>query len=226
MCPRISRRPARLLLAYCCLVILVGRSAAQTEAPPQPVDTQGEIVFIPPATGAPADRLGAGTRQTEPGGLPALLLAPAEGGLSATPDPLLVWYLADPVDVPVTVTITPVSGLARGIVMTRDGPFAAGWHAVDLTASRASLAPGQLYRWEVRAGGRALSKSAFLEHRATAPLPRTAAEAAASGLWHDALAGLFDIDAAGRVRLRDAAALRSLARGAALDLTNIPEAQQ
>jgi hypothetical protein len=205
------------------MALSVTSAAADQHSAPK--EEAGEIIFVPPATGAPADRLGAGTRDV---GRDAViqLLAPDAGGLSATPQPLLLWHLAQPAPGPITLTITPSRGLARGVVLRLDGPFTIGFHSVDLARTRFLLAPGQLYRWQVSVDDTASAEPALIEHRPPAVMPGTPAEAAAAGYWHDALAGVFTVDGAGRATLRNEAALRSLSRGAGFDLTKIADAQQ
>jgi hypothetical protein len=209
-----------LAVSICVLGLpMAAESAKDTNAP-----DSADIVFVPPATGAPVDRLGAGTRDAalSPGDL--TLLVPPDGGLSATPQPVLIWHLREPVTGRMTIAIKPVGGLARGFAATRDGKFARGFHALDLRRSEVRLSPEQLYQWEVvltEASDNVarLYGSAHVEYLPVSPAPRSVHEAASKGLWYDALIYLFDIDFSGRTNLRDQKGLLSLSGSAGLDLT-------
>lgn len=197
--------------------------AAQDQSAGQ--NTEDEVVFVPPASGVPLDRLGAGTRDIDAESGPIRLLSPREGGLSAKSKPVLFWHFETAVQGPLTVAVAPVGGLARGFVVTRAGDFAPGFHALDLSGSRYALAPGQLYRWQVTARAGA-SGWAFIEHRPLETPPDTAAKAAAAGYWYDALAHLFSVTPSGTTRLQNAPGLASLSRSVGLDLTKFPDGQE
>jgi hypothetical protein len=212
------------LLALAVSICLLGLPMAAESAKDTNVPDSEDIVFVPPATGAPADRLGAGTRDADlsPGDL--TLLVPPDGGLSATPQPVLIWHLREPVTGRMTIAIRPVGGLARGFAATRDGKFASGFHALDLRRSEVRLSPEQLYQWEVvlteaTENVAQLYGSAYVEHRPVSPAPSSVRDAASKGLWYDALIFLFDIDFSGRTKLRDQKGLFSLSGSAGLDLT-------
>lgn len=217
---------ATLLCAFIFVVfLLLGNAQAEQNAPED--DTNGEVIFVPPASGAPSDRLGAGTRDVEVSSAATILLAPSQGGVSSGPKPLLVWYFSEPVEGPVTVTLRPMSGLARGFVATLQGRFKPGFHGLDLGRSQIELKPDTLYRWEVREADNAQNASpALIEYRETKTPPRSANSAAAAGIWYDAVAFLFESDFSGRIKVKDIEGLQSLTKSAGLDLTKILEAQQ
>lgn len=215
-----------LRAAFCavCLIAFAPNAAhAQTSQTPE---SDAEIVFIPPATGAPADRLGAGTRDVGASDALAQLLVPPKGGLSASAQPLLVWHFSEAVDGPVRVAITPVGGLARGFVFSLNGKFAQGFHALNLARSRLELTPAQLYRWQVEWPDAPAPTAGLIEHRPPDTALSSATQAAAEGYWYDTVSHLFDVDFSGRVRLENARGLQSAASGAGLDLTKLfPERQ-
>ncbi len=215
---------------WVCAIVLVaslcatGVLASDEQAPDKQSD---DLVFIPPASGAPADRLGAGTRDVDISNTKTILLAPPGGGLTATGKPLMIWYFAEPVDGPVTVAISPQVGLARGFVATIDGRFPAGYHGLNLERSKVQLLPDKLYAWEVRHGtSEASSSRGYIEYRVPEKLPQSARDAAAVGYWYDALAMLFDVGFSGQLELNDVGGLRSLSQSTGLDLTKILDAQQ
>ena len=186
-----------------------------------------EIVFIPPASGAPADRLGAGTRDVDNPLSTTVLLSPAEGGVSGSAKPLLIWYFSEVVNGPITVSITPTDGLSRGFVATIEGRFAPGFHGLNLKRSQVELTPERLYTWDVLQGGVSQStSSALIEYRAIGTPPTSVREAALAGFWYDALALLFEADFAGRVTLKNEAALSTMSQSAGLDLTKVLNAQE
>lgn len=217
---RLTLAPRRHLLALCvvsALAIQPQMSHAQSNQTPE---SDAEIVFIPPATGAPADRLGAGTRDIGTSDASVQLLVPPQGGLSAKAQPLLVWHFGEPVDGPVRVAITPLGGLARGFVFTLNGKFAQGFHALNLARSKLELTSGQLYRWQIDWPNASPSAVGLIEYRPVDDTLSSAAQAAAAGYWYDTVAFLFDVGFSGRVRLINATGLQSAALGAGLDLTN------
>lgn len=214
-------------LCLLCLLALTAAgpclAAGDSAAPEQ---TDAEIVFIPPATGAPVDRLGAGTRDIAAANASVALIAPPQGGLTATDRPLLVWYFEAPVQGPVRVSITPVGGLGRAFVFTLEGRFAPGFHALNLARSQRALSPGQLYRWQVDWAAAAQTPAAWIEHRPVAAPFATASEAAAAGYWYDTVGFLFDVDFSGKLRLVAPEDLLAVSSGAGLDLTKIVQGRE
>jgi hypothetical protein len=215
----------RLFVCALGLGVLSLTAAAQddtteTSSPEQP------IVFIPPASGAPGDLFGAGTRDATTTDIGLSLLVPESGGLTATAQPVLIWFVAQAVEGRMIIEIEPVAGLGRGIAKIREGAIQTGFHALDLGQLNVDLTKGQLYQWRVElieGNGTAplASGVGLIEHREINPAPQNVREAASAGLWYDALSGVFETDRTGGASLSSTQGFLSLARSAGLDLTNI-----
>jgi hypothetical protein len=172
-------------------------ATAQPAAPAPPV-------FIPPNRGAPKTRVGGATRGTRTPGAPSLAaLVPEDGGLTLEPQPVLYWYLSQPTNGRVDVTIVDESSVAPLLEATIQGPIGAGVHAIRLADHGVSLAPGVDYQWfvalvpdaerrsnDVIAGGgieRIESPAGLREKLESSPEVSRSNVLAAAGIWYDAL---------------------------------------
>ncbi|MCW2239665.1 DUF928 domain-containing protein [Azospirillum canadense] len=162
------------------------------------------IVYVPPSRGAPAGRIGGSTRG--PGtGMPSLeVLAPDHPGLTASPQPTLLWYLGAPAKGPVQIVVDTADMLGRPplLDLTLRAP-PPGINAVDLAQHKVKLEPGRLYRWSValqvdpaQRSGDVLASGLILYQPGPGKVPDRAPPAtaanqlAAQGYWYDALAVL------------------------------------
>ncbi|AWJ94403.1 hypothetical protein Sp245p_31625 (plasmid) [Azospirillum baldaniorum] len=176
------------------------RGGAQEAAVPG-----GGIVYVPPSRGAPQGRIGGSTRGPV-GGLPSLeVLAPDHAGLTASPQPTLLWYLGAPAKGPIEIVVDTVEMSGRppllDVTLQRPSP---GINAVDLAQHKVRLEPGRLYRWSVamqvdpaqRSGDVLASGMIVYQTGASpavdrkAPAATAASRLAAQGYWYDALAVL------------------------------------
>ncbi len=199
--------PARWAAAAVMWAVLAalhpGNSVLAQSTAPEPGpggDETFSISFVPPDRGAPATRIGGGTR-SQPGHPTITLeaIAPADTGLSASPSPVLHWYQSAPLEPGLTIeiAITDVDAIDPALeVSLAADETAAGFNQIDLSALGVALAPDTQYRWTigiVRDGDwlNAQFASAGVMHATTAEHPSgspvdAAGAWAARGYWFDA----------------------------------------
>jgi Domain of Unknown Function (DUF928) len=165
-----------------------------------------KIVYTPPRVGAPAGRVGGGTRG--PGGsLPVLsVLAPDHTGLTTQEQPALYWYIAAPTTHTIELTVISEQAIHPLLETRLPSPSQAGVQRLRLAEHGVRLAPGVQYRWfvalipdadnrsqDVIASGsiehteQSAAVRAQLAQAGTADVPFIYAQA---GLWYDALAAI------------------------------------
>jgi len=173
------------------------RSGTQEAAMPN-----AGIVYVPPSRGAPAGRIGGSTRGPGTGPLSLEVLAPDHPGLTASPQPTLLWYLGAPTKGPVQIVVDTAEMLGRPPVLELTLPRAPapGINAIDLAQHKAKLEPGRMYRWSVallvdpaQRSSDVLASGLILYQPAAGKVAETATATAASqlasqGYWYDALA--------------------------------------
>lgn len=186
------------------------------------------IVFIPPPSGEPTDRVGAGTRAFGHESGMLVMLVPEGGGVTALAKPPLIWYLDTPFRGKMESLIADLGPGQAGASKTVMGRFQRGYYALDLNRSDMSLAPGSTYAWTVTliddGSGEVLSRSTSYVERVVAAPEMTQVEntrssvrqLAARGLWFDALEPLFSVDLSGSARLRHRDLFEELSRSAGL----------
>lgn len=166
-----------------------------------------DVVFVPPKIGAPADRLGAGTRDVgmEAGG-PLVLIVPAGGGLTTSETPPLVWYLSEGFRGTMLAAVSAIGG--DGVAMRQSGAFPPGYYGLDLRRSDMRMSTGQIFelRVELSEETRVASKATGLIER----VPDTDQDPGLAGLWFDALGQYVSIGLSGRVRILDVKAFEQL----------------
>lgn len=221
-----------------CALLLVATgtaspSKAQTPAenaassdPGAKVASKDQIVFVPPAVGTPASRVGAGTRGTEVDAAIITLLVPPEGGLTSSDKPPLIWRVTEDFSGAMHADVVDTSPGGTGVARTVEGRFRRGFFALDLQRSDMSMTTGRIYRWTVSVteadSGKVLASASGLVERVDGASPdggisgNTVRAAAAAGLWFDALAPLFSVGLSGQARLKDAAQFDELGRSAGL----------
>jgi hypothetical protein len=169
-------------------------------------------VYNPPSRGAPAGRIGGGTR----GGQNVFVLsvlAPDHSGFTTSEQPSLYWFISNPTSLPVELTLMDPQGVKPILETQLPSPTKAGIQRVRLADYNVRLAPGAAYRWfvavvpdadrrskDILAGG-AIERVDLQEDVKTnlakasdKELPFVYAQA---GLWYDALKSISDlIDAA------------------------------
>lgn len=196
-------------------------------------------VYTPPLRGAPASRVGGGTRSA---GAPLLVLeviAPDHTGLTSAAQPTLYWYSSEAVSVPLEFTLIAVDAEKPQVERPLPPVTGAGIHAIALDKVGATLRPGTEYQWfvsavsdatqrsrDVTAGGtiRRTDAGAALQAEIAKADPREAPVVyAQAGFFYDAIDGLSKLiarnaDDAG-LRAQRAALLEQVGLGkvAALD---------
>lgn len=206
--------------ALICALLTVPGGELRAQAAPPPATDTAPVVFVPPAEGAPASRVGAGTRSLFAEGSRTTLLLPAGGGLTTEPQPFLVWHLAEGFAGAMQVEIADTAPGGRAAGRRLEGRFRPGFHALDLARSEMELAPGRIYRWSVilieRGSDRVADRAEGLVERVAAPPGADLRAVAAAGLWFDALAMVMAPTLSGAARLTDPDGFAALAASAGL----------
>lgn len=167
-------------------------------------------IYTPPLRGAPANRIGGGTRGVGAPRLALEVIAPDDHtGLTSAAQPRLYWYASEPVSAPIDFTL--LAGDAEQPVVEQRLPAVTepGIQPVALSSLGATLKPGIEYRWfvsvvidatqrsrHVTAGGNIRLEDANKQLRArlrkaderTAPLIF-----AQAGYFYDAIDGLSQL---------------------------------
>lgn len=174
----------RLLLVCTSICLALPASAQQGDEPE----------YRPPARGAPAGRVGGGTRGLRV--LPLAALAPDHTGLTISAQPALYYFV--PASAGVRVVLRPANDPAAQPLLEKDlpPPVRTGIQKLDLKALGVTLSPGVEYRWTV---SDARADSAGLIRRVEVPkdLARKLSGVPAGrsrysllareGVWYDAL---------------------------------------
>jgi hypothetical protein len=208
-------RAACLTIFFVCTsfaAITVAQPTASTDAP----------VYKPPLRGAPASRIGGGTRGLSVQAAPTIaVLAPDHTGYTTSAQPTLYWYLSRQTPVKIEVTLLDEAGVKPLVEKTLQSPLPAGIQALSLKELGVTLTPGVEYRWHValvndpkqRSGDVTSSGTvrvvpvpdALKSRLAQTPAAGRASVFAEEGMWYDAIEALVQrINAApGDQGLRD-----------------------
>lgn len=199
--PSISFSIVPCFAALIALFWLVGHASADGDDNDQ--DTADDLVFVPPAIGAPKDRMGAGTRDASSSADAdvVVLLIPQDGGLTTLSAPPLIWHLPRGHRGDLMVNLQPVG--AHGSEFQLSGPFPPGRYGLDLERMGLHLELNTIYEWQVTLlnaqNGENAGRSTGVIERV--PEQMNSATPAADGLWFDALSPLVDISLSGRVQV-------------------------
>lgn len=189
------KKMSRVILAL--MIMFCGPAIAeQNDQSEAPADGP---VFVPPAIGAPAERLGAGTRDVVGTSDTIILLVPQGGGLTTSGTPPLIWHLSSGFSGKMTTQISAPD--FSGVVLEQIGPLPKGYYSLDLRRSDFRLEEGVIYVWKVT-----LTEENLMVAVAESLVERvspTAEEPGQAGIWFDVLAPLVSIDLSGRVRVKD-----------------------
>jgi hypothetical protein len=166
-------------------------------------------VYTPPLRGAPASRVGGGTRSAGAARLSIEVIAPDHTGLTTTGQPTLYWYASETVSVPLEFTLIAADGERPVVERRLPAVKAAGIQAVSLASLGATLKPGTEYEWfvsavsdpdqrsrDVTAGGtiRRTEGDAALRAKLGGADPRSAPLVyAEAGYFYDAVDGLSQL---------------------------------
>jgi hypothetical protein len=163
------------------------------------VQAERAIIFTPPQMGAPASRIGGGTRSIKQALQPLVvteqiqLLASRQTGLSSLATPTLYWYASS--IPPYSVEISVLSNDNKPLLKKNIGLIkTAGFQAIRLADYGVKLTAGQNYTWSVALITNPTQRNADLLANATiryqapsAPLSNIA-QMSQSGYWYDAVA--------------------------------------
>ena len=148
------------------------------------------VSYKPPLRGAPATRVGGGTRSVGASPLTLSVFAPNETGLTTRDNPTVYWYVSEPLTSPVELTLTSTEPLKDAVPpaleITLQPPIAKGVHAVRLGDHGVTLKPGVEYQWFVAVVVNPAQRSNDVV--AGGGIKRIAsAEAVQDGVWYDAI---------------------------------------
>jgi hypothetical protein len=146
--------------------------------------------YKPPLRGAPATRVGGGTRSIGSRSFTVSVLAPSETGFTTRDTPTIYWYVSEPVNSPVEVTLTTTEPLKDAtppaLEITLQPPITKGVHALRLADHGVVLKPGVEYQWFVAVVGNPAQRSSDII--AGGAIRRLAeADSAKDGLWYDTI---------------------------------------
>ena len=170
-------------------------------------------VYQPPKRGAPAGRVGGGTRGNQREVFVLSVLAPDHSGFTINEQPSLYWFISNSTSIPVELTVMDAQGIQPILETKIPAPVQAGVHRIRLSDYNVRLAHGAAYRWfvtvvpdadrrskDILAGGAVerveipTELKAKLAGAAKTELP---AIYGAAGLWYDTVAAISElIDAA------------------------------
>lgn len=170
-------------------------------------------VYSPPMRGAPAGRVGGGTRGSQRDVFVLSVLAPDHSGFTTSDQPNLYWYISNSTSLPIEFTLMDSQGIQPILETRLSAPVKAGIQRVRLADYNIRLAPGAAYRWfvavvpdadrrskDILAGGAiervemAADVKAKLAQAGKNETPFVYAQA---GIWYDALRAISElIDAA------------------------------
>ena len=162
--------------------------------------------YRPPARGAPASRVGGGSRGSAEITGELAVLAPDHTGLTTRSQPTLYWYLSEPANARLDVTVTNDKQIDPLLEQIIGIPKSAGIQSLDLAKVGATLKPGVEYRWFVsltpdeQQRSNDVVASGTIEYvKPDAALENTVASAddltqariyAEDGIWYDAIDSL------------------------------------
>ena len=164
-------------------------------------------IYKAPLRGAPATRVGGGTRSVGTKPMTVLVLAPNETGYTTHDKPTLYWYVSQPLEHPVELTLISLESLDAAskpaVELKLNPPTRPGVHPLSLAEHNIALKPGVEYQWfvaavnnpsqrsnDVVAGGtikRVAETDAVHARLKDAPAASRPALYAGEGIWYDAI---------------------------------------
>jgi Domain of Unknown Function (DUF928) len=163
---------------------------AQADAEKKQAAESTAVSYKPPLRGAPATRVGGGTRSIGTQALTVNVLAPNETGFTTRDKPTVYWYVSEPLNTPVELTLTTTEPLKDAVPttleLTLQPPIAQGVHALRLGDHGVTLKPGVEYQWFVAVVSNPAQRSSDVV--AGGGIKRIeAADAVRDGVWYDAI---------------------------------------
>lgn len=193
------------------LAVLLGAhmiGAVAADATPTPVPT-----YKPPLRGAPASRVGGGSRGADSGAAPQIaVLAPDHTGYTTQEQPNLYWYLSKPVATRLEITVINDQSIQPLLEKKLEIPTQAGIQRLSLKELGVRLDSGIEYRWFVglvtdpqQRSNDIIASGTIQRNEATPALREKLAKAdkqavpfvyAEEGYWYDAIASISELIAA------------------------------
>jgi hypothetical protein len=203
-------RARLMLLAAClvCSVVVAGGASGQPllaadRQEDEPAPVAGLPVYTPPLRGAPAVRVGAGTRGSKEQSVMLQVLAPDHPGLTLSARPVFYWYVENPEAARLQFTLIDANAMAPLLEINPEGAAKQGIQRLDPGDYAVDLEPGVTHQWSVAlvrdAAHRSLDvvSSAVIERRMPDDALNQRIEAghgaervsrlAGEGIWYDAL---------------------------------------
>lgn len=195
------------------LVVQVAATAAAEIAATTAASSSPLPAYKPPLRGAPASRVGGGSRGADSGGAPRIaVLAPDHTGLTTQTQPDLYWYLSKPVATKLEITVINDQAIQPLVEKKLDTPTRAGIQRLRLKDLGVQLKPGIEYRWFVgmvtdpqQRSNDVIASGTIMRNEAPPALMQKLAQAdkrsvpfvyAEEGYWYDAIATISDLIAA------------------------------
>lgn len=164
-----------------------------------PAVADNAVVFKPPQMGAPATRVGGGTRGSSEHDAKLEVLAPEQTALTSQASPTLYWFISKAGQAQVEITLT--EGEAEPLLeKTINGIQKSGIQAISLQESGVKLQPGREYTFTValinnpEQRSSDVVSSAVLKYQVPTNPLTDAAEMAGAGYWYDSLDKLISSD--------------------------------
>lgn len=185
-------------------------AAQETKSGIQPTTvTAPAPVYKPPLVGAPAGRVGGGTRGGSARDIFVLsALVPEDTGLTISEQPSLYWFISTATTLPVEVAISDPRATQPLVETKLSSPAKPGIQRIRLADLGVRLEPGVAYRWSVSvipdanrrsrdilAGGvieRVDAPAGLREKVAQSRKEEHPSLYAGAGLWYDALASISE----------------------------------
>lgn len=133
------------------------KDTVEADAKENAVETKGNssstsgFSYRPPMRGAPAARIGGGTRGIGESTLELVVLAPDHTGLTTKEQPTLYWYVSEPVSAQLEVTLINDKNIDPELEQIITIPTNAGIQSFDLSKTKTKLSPDVEYRWFISA---------------------------------------------------------------------------
>ena len=108
-----------------------------------------KFTYRPPRRGAPAVRIGGGTRGIGNQILELVVFAPDHTGLTTKQQPTLYWYTSEPVLSKLELTMINDNSVDPQLEKVVASSRSAGIQSIDLSETQTKLEPGLEYRWFV-----------------------------------------------------------------------------
>jgi hypothetical protein len=137
------------MILFPAVIILLTVSVAIAAESSKASATTATPVYKPPKRGAPASRVGGGARGAEAGSLVLSVLAPEHTGWTAKDQPTLYWYISEPANTRVELTVIDDAAIAPLLETHLEPPSKAGVQHLRLADHNVHLKEGMEYQWSV-----------------------------------------------------------------------------